>query len=518
MKKITLCILLVFALPVHSQNFQWLEIPNVDFTLNPEGIGYPMAVDNTGNVYLSGFKDTPFIYDSIYGNVFLNKYDTNGQQLFTKTISGKVTVYDMVADTSGNIIVSAGWLESAAFGTMNLSSNHQEVQPLTMKFDGAGNLLWYFQPPVDQNGIAAFSETIATDLTNNVYVGYNADISSYIAKLSPDGSLLMTIAQENTRNVTSVSVDNAGNIYAAGSCSDINSHYAGVAVPALTGYNTYVVKYSPAGVYQWLRYVEDVTCPGPKVAARTPDAVYFSSYLFGAFDFGAIHAEGPTGSLNTDFFITKLNATGTFQWMREVPGEGYAVPGNRNFLSVDANDNVYFGGRASGTTDWGNGFTTSIDGFSNNDVIVLKYDSSGALQLVKTAGGESEDRVDGIGTDSVGNIFVSGMAAANSNFGDFSHNAGDFQSYPFLTKIGSGLLNTPQNDSPKPVLYPNPANDHFYVSGIDGLIQGSIFNPLGQKVMDFALENNDPINIGRLAKGCYVVKIDRIGAVKLIKE
>ena len=99
-------------------------------------------------------------------------------------------------------------------------------------------------------------------------------------------------------------IDNEGNIYTAGSCANSNSKFANVTVPATFSYNTYVAKYSPTGVYQWVKFVQDITCPDPQVKAKNQDEVYFSSTLTGAYSFDTITAQGPNGGY--DFLSPNL--------------------------------------------------------------------------------------------------------------------------------------------------------------------------------------------------------------------
>jgi len=73
-------------------------------------------------------------------------------------------------------------------------------------------------------------------------------------------------------------------------------------------------------------------------------------------------------------------------------------------------------------------------------------------------------------------------------------------------------------------VYPNPANDRFFVSGATEKIQHiAIFNLLGQKVMQ--IENphqNEGIDIRRLCNGMYFVSLqsdgETISTIRLIKK
>jgi hypothetical protein len=113
---------------------------------------------------------------------------------------------------------------------------------------------------------------MAIDASDQIYLGFNDFENAYIEKLSPQSVLLETIIQQHVRMISSVSVDNQGNIYSAGGCAEFNSAFAGVPVPAPFTYTTYLAKYDADGVFQWVKYVEDITCPEPQVKAviRTP--------------------------------------------------------------------------------------------------------------------------------------------------------------------------------------------------------------------------------------------------------
>jgi len=502
MKKITCLLFFATSATFAQPAFQWLDTPSITLSANPEMIGYVVAADASGNSYMAGYQDQQYIYSEIMGRCFLNKYAADGTLAFSKVISGKIAVYDIDVDFSGNVLLCIGWLESIAIGDLDMVSISQDIQPMILKFDSEGNLLWHFTP-TSSSPFAPFMNSLATDGSGNVYIGYSADLDSYIEKLSPDGIPMQTIFQADVRNVTGLCVDNAGNIYAAGSCSELGSQYAGVPMPA-EGYNTYIVKYNASGVFQWLHYVEDVTCPRPQVVARTPDAVYFSSYLFGAFPFGDIQTEGPTGSLFTDFFVAKLDASGTFQWVREVPGEGLAEPGNRNFLAEDDAQNVYFCGRTGGKINWTAGIQTTVENFSNRDVLVLKYNPDGDIQFAQTAGGASEDRADGLAVNGAGEIFLSGLVNGNVAFGPFTHSAGQFDNYPFLAKMNPAILGNPSTEMQTIAMWPNPSHDNIH---FNKTVRGGIYNMLGQKMMDFSADSGTPVFIGNLASGAYLIEI-----------
>jgi hypothetical protein len=524
MKKIIYLSLLLASIAAQSQTFEWLKTPESYMPYNPDMIGYATAVDQQGNVFFSGFKSNPFIYNSIMGSMYLNKYDTDGTLLFSKTLTGNVQTHTMVTDNEGSIIMTLSFVTSLTIEDVILTTTSQDEQWLIAKFDANGNLLWHNLLTIDEqegSGLNIISEAlpITIDANNAVYAGYGNFINTYITKFSTAGSALSTIEQIGIGRITSLSVDTEGNIYAAGSCAGWNPSFGGTlnAPPTELLYNDYVVKYSATGQYQWNKYIEDITCSEPHVVTRSPNEVYVSSYLFEAFSFDDIVLDGGQQSFE-DFFLAKLNAQGQYQWVREVPGDGRATLGNRNFLNLDNQGNIYIAGTTFGTINWGNGITTNVEGFISNGLI-LKYNTEGTVVMAKTVESESYSRFDGLSVNADGDVFAAGMGFGISNFDTITYDPQQETTYyPYLAKLSNGALDVEKHEVKSATLYPNPATNAVYISGLSQNVKGSILNTLGQKVQDFEANANTPVSITVLPQGTYIVQVEGYKAAKLIKN
>lgn len=515
MKKTTLALFLLVSISSFAQTFQWVKTQPITFSSNPDMIAFTTACDASGNVYASGFKENTFLYDQIYGDVFYNKYNASGDLLFSKTIGGHATVFDMMADSQDNVIMVAAFVGTVSIGDFSIDTVEQGVQNLLLKFDSQGNLLWHIQLQIG-DAIETRLEAMTVDSAGNIYIGYYDFQHSEIQKLSPQGEALLTISQQYARAISSLSIDNAGNIYAAGSCADPGATYAGVLMPAPFAYNTFIVKYSAQGNYQWIRYVEDITCPDPQVVAISPDEVYFSSILFDNYSFDGIPTEGPL-SMFSDVFITRLNADGVFQWVREVPGAtGMLFAGSRRNLSADPQGNICLAGSMRGTINWNSNTTTAATGMSN-DAIIVKFNPQGELLLAKTAGGISSDRFDAVAFNAAGDAFLVGMCQGNAMFDTINQPADPFQNWPFIAKLPAVSLGTESQQLQVIGLYPNPASDFIYLNSKQPM-SGRIFNMLGQKVMDFSIADGGPVSIGHLAKATYLVQVEGAKTFKFIKN
>lgn len=515
MKKIILSLLFLYAQSNNSQSFAWLQTQSMVLNASAGAIGFPTACDALGNIYLSGFVNNAYLYTDVFGDIFYNKYDSSGQVLFSKTISGKAQIYDMQSDASGNMYLAVAYVQSMTIDNVTISATDTGVKPVLIKLDASGNYLWHVALSTFNSTINHF-KSIAIDANDAVYIAYDNYNNSYIKKLDANGNVLLTIEQQNVSLISSVSIDNEGYIYAAGGCANANSKYANVIVPATFSYNTYVVKYSPTGVYQWVKYVQDTTCSEPQVKAKSQEEVYFSSTLYGAYAFDNITAEGPIGGY--DFFLSKLNTSGVFQWVREVPGSGTGkvFVGKRKFLNTDTLGNVYFVGSTSGTVNWGNNIVSNSTVYQ--DGLVLKYDANGTVLMAKTAGGTDTDRFDGVTTNNLGAVFASGLMRGTSNFDALQHVETDqFKFYPVLSKINATSLNSTDFKQPTANLFPNPTTDYFTISNVNTNCKGAIYNLVGEKIKQITIDNT-PISIRELPNGIYLVRLDGNITFKLIKS
>ncbi|NBR06476.1 MAG: hypothetical protein EBT92_11965 [Planctomycetes bacterium] len=135
-------------------------------------------------------------------------------------------------------------------------------------------------------------------------------------------------------------------------------------------------------------------------------------YLTGEFTGTATFGEFTLTSNNMmDFFIAKVDSRGKFLWVRSGGGSkidrGYAI-------TVDDAGNSYVTGHYESTdAKFGD---VSLPNSGDYDIFVAKYDSSGKMLWIKTAGGKGYDYGHGIAVDSLGNLFVTGALAGEGTF------------------------------------------------------------------------------------------------------
>jgi Secretion system C-terminal sorting domain len=521
MKKFILTALLLTAYTLDAQYFEWLKTPECNISLNPDMIGYCTAADDSGNLYFAGFKDTPTPYNDILGRLYFNKYTPGGALAFEKIIEGKAQVYNMITDDNSNIIAVFGWLNTITIGNLTLTTINQGMQYVLVKFDTQGELLWHQELVIDApegSGLNYVQESrgLSIDNEQNIYITYGNFGNTYISKFSADGNELLTIEQTNVSRITSVSIDNEGNIYSAGSCVNWEALFGGTHIQTQLPYTAYVAKYNPQGACEWVKLVEDITCSEPHVVAQSLDNVYFAGPLFGVFAFDDIVVNGNL-NFNGDFYLAKLNAQGVFQWVRETPEGASFMLGYRNFLSLDNQGNIYLSGRASANIDWGNGITSGGEGLYKT-AIVLKFNSEGNPIMAKTATSEFSTRFDGVSITNEGDIYVAGIGLGEASFGNITYTPQNEQEYyPFAAKLSENAAGLPNENNKSLSIYPNPAKEYLYINRITDPISGSIYTITGQKVKDFEATEAQGINVTDLCSGIYILKAGSIVS-KFIKQ
>ncbi len=216
-------------------------------------IGYGIALDSSGNVYVTGSTDGNLSGTSNGGlDIFLAKFDSSGQNLFTTQFG---TPFDdigrgVAVDGSGNVYVTG-----STGGNLNGNISAGSSDIFLAKFDPSGRNLFTIQygTPFEDIGYG-----IATDSNNNVHVtgstGGNLDgnISSglldfFLTQFDSSGNKLFTRQFGTTGNDTGygIAVDSSGNSYVTGSTEgnlDVNTS-AGLL-------DIFLIKFDSLGVKQ----------------------------------------------------------------------------------------------------------------------------------------------------------------------------------------------------------------------------------------------------------------------------
>jgi len=147
-----------------------------------------------------------------------------------------------------------------------------------------------------------------------------------------------------------------------------------------------------------------------------------SGNLYVAGTFGNVYSGNLTGSHG--YFIEKRSSVGTVIWIDSVQVLGMGVEGKA--LAVDNNENLYLALYCGGHDTIRIGATKYP---SNENMYLVKYDSSGQIQWVKYLGNGSEPHAMTI--DQQNNIYVTGQCAGDWFITKFDQEGNTIVNFPY---------------------------------------------------------------------------------------
>ena len=370
-------------------------------------IGYGIAVDSSGNVYVTGQGGTAAVVTAYNSNgtafattilnaglndVFLVKYNSIGTvQWVTRIASSRVDIgYAICVDSGGNVHIAGGATTGSTASTAVVAYN--------------------------ANGTTGISKNVPTDG------------DAFIVKYNSAGTAqwLVTIGSPVSDIGYAIDVDSGGNVYVTGrggvgvfTARNASGTVFATTLASAGAGDAFIVKYNSAGTVQWVARIASTAADiGYGIAVDSSGDLYVTGQGGTAAVVTAYNSNGTAfattigNSGQSDVFLVKYNSIGTVQWVTSLASAGVDIGYG---IDTDGGNNVYLTGQigAAGVFTIFNSNGTTFGTLSNTsptntDAFLVKYDSGGIVQWAQKLASSATDIGRGITVDPTGNMIVVG--------------------------------------------------------------------------------------------------------------
>jgi hypothetical protein len=291
-------------------------------------------------------------------------------------------------------------------------------------------------------GGTGYDYGVATDDSGNIYVtGYfwgtvdfdpssgdphtsNGSYDVFLSKFDSSGNFewARTWGGSDMDRGMGVAADGSGNVYITGDFWSIVDFDPGGGNPHTSnGVNdVFLSKFDSSGNFKgawtWGGSSYD---RGSGVVADGSGYVYVTGDFVGTVEFDPSGGDPHTSNGSYDVFLSKLDASGNFEWARTWGGSHMDLG---NGVAVDGSGYVYITGHFMGTVDFDPGGGDPHASNGERDVFLSKFDSSGNYEWARVWGGSGNDRGDGVAADGSGNVYITGYF---NDIVDFDPGGGD---------------------------------------------------------------------------------------------
>jgi len=449
-------------------------------------------------------------------DIFIIKFDLNGNQLWAKTLGGNYTQPDAHEDAKGafdpvnNCIYIAGsFINSIDFGNgITLLSTHNNSADIFLaKMELNGNFVWARQGGSIGNDKANVFVEPDGDvlLAGNLWDAGNIDTFSldaggFLARYDRDSNLKW--AKHIFSGFTSPRISFLGSDIIMAGAFDSNPSSIDTAIMISVGlYDGFITRIDSVGKVKWLKKIGGYGQDGfSGISVCNTNEIY----AVGFFNDTIILDGLILYNASNDILITKYKENGELIWVKQTHANGNSQ--SANSVIVDINNNFYVTGLFEGNASFGN---YNVSTTNSHDMFLARYDSSGYCLGIIHFGQASGSC---LAQDSFGNVicvgaFYNAVNIGNSDF--ISYGAQDIFVAKATPITGISEVRTTANNNL--LIYANPTTGKCSITVPDEFLNEtnlilSIFDNTGKLIQQQKLEmseNKIKLDLEAEAKGVY---------------
>lgn len=358
-----------------------------------------LVVDADSNIYISGYFNSPADFDLgsgtfnvNTGNVFILKLNSMGDFVWVKTITASGNETNLEVDKWGNIYLAGhynGYGTSTDFdpgvGVYSLTSSDPNYDVYILKLDSSGNFIW--AKSVGGYYGHDYARAIKTDTEGNVYClgefmpnnntdfdpgpgvhsiqasGNSSKTDIFVLKLDSSGNFIWAKGFGGSEHdyASDLVLGPNHEVYTIGDFAATVDFDPGVGVINQTSnayHDIFIHKMDSGGNFVWVKtlggVVTDQVC---SIQMDKSNDLYIAGTVYGQVDFDTDNASLDILALARDYFILKLDDTGSTIWARVFGG------GSDDYtrtMVIDSFNNIYMAGTFQQTVDFDPGSGTFL--------------------------------------------------------------------------------------------------------------------------------------------------------------
>lgn len=417
------------AIPMHAQS-NWVETEGgatndeaLDIASDNSGNYYVTGYFT----YSAQFGGTP-LQSSGFSDIFIAKYNSSGNLIWVKKAGGNGPDRgnSISVDLNGNIYLTGYYNESATFETTTITSNNNSQDVFIAKYDTNGNLIWVHSVGGEfgDTGYGIVSDNLGNVIVTGQYKGQgifgstilnsmidpNFNQPSYdlfVLKYDPSGNLLWVQdakAKYDDRGM-SVAIDDANNIFVVGQYSDT--------ITVDLTYNNYTMnagflfKLDPAGNEQYFKSFSAAQTLLNAVVIDNNNEIYITGDFRGTLAISGPPTTYVSGAYTNKIVIAKFTNSGSVIWAEADASENEVTAKS---VCLDNNNDAYIVGLfkcrfTEYSNEYGNAIFYSV---GYRDIFITKYSTTGQRILPQHYGGPKDDYCSGITTTQIDNPAIAG--------------------------------------------------------------------------------------------------------------
>jgi hypothetical protein len=332
-------------------------------------VALEIGIDFSGSVYVTGYFAGVADFDpgsgvlnldassTNYTDIFISKFDSYGNLIWAKGIGGINTdiAQSIALDSQGNVYTIGKFTGSVDFNPgpglfILTATSNSDSDMFILKLDPNGNFILAKQ--IESISSAPSNLAIAVDDSANIYscgtlsgiadfdpgMGvYNLTSAGssdiFVSKLDAGGNFVWAKRMGGTGSeaATSIALDSYGNIYTTGLFNgnvDFDPGLGNYNLSSPIGEDIFISKLDVLGNFVWAKQIGSSLNNseiGISIAIDDSNYVYSTGLFRGTADFdpgpGVFNLTAVPNALSyPDAFISKLDASGNFEWAVKMGG------------------------------------------------------------------------------------------------------------------------------------------------------------------------------------------------------